>query len=148
MTLHFGGGAGYAEQFRGETKSLAIVKCDAQRAAILRKPDFNRPRRSDVQRAQVTVLFTFSIGAFLYSCDGYFGPVRPNLPGDESRFGRYQLGPTRLLPGSPTLAPPVVNATELGCWMLLSSTDIPTAAIAANNRAARKTFMALPRIDL
>jgi hypothetical protein len=64
----------------------------------------------------------------------------------ENHSGRYQPGPTRLLPGSPTLAPPVVNATELGCWMVLSNTDTPTAAIAANNKAARKTFMAFPQI--
>jgi hypothetical protein len=55
-----------------------------------------------------------------------------------------QPGPIRLLPGSPTLAPLVVNATELGRWMVLSTIETPTAAIAANNKAARKTFMALP----
>jgi hypothetical protein len=60
--------------------------------------------------------------------------------------GRDQLGPIRLLPGSPTLAPPVVKATELGCWMVLRNIDTPTAAIAANTKAARKTFMALPQI--
>jgi hypothetical protein len=60
--------------------------------------------------------------------------------------GINQPGPTRLFPGSPTLAPPVVNATELGCWMVLSNTDTPTAAIAANNKAATKTFMTLPQI--
>jgi hypothetical protein len=54
---------------------------------------------------------------------------------------RYQLGPIRFLPGSPTLAPLVVNATELGCWMELSTIDMPTATIAANNKAARKTLM-------
>src|SRR5215210_2115700 len=59
-----------------------------------------------------------------------------------------QLGPTRLLPGSPTLAPPVVNAMELGCWMVLSNIDTPTAAIPANNKAARKTFMVLPSDQL
>jgi hypothetical protein len=37
----------------------------------------------------------------------------------------------------------VVNATELGCWMVLSNTDIPTAAVAANNKAPTKTFIAL-----
>jgi hypothetical protein len=30
--------------------------------------------------------------------------------------------------------------------MVFSNTDTPTAAIAANNKAARKTFMALPQI--
>src|SRR5258706_1317112 len=58
-----------------------------------------------------------------------------------------QPGPIRLWPGSPTLAPLVVNATELGSWMVLSSTDTPTAAIAANNKAARKTFIVLPQSD-
>ena len=39
---------------------------------------------------------------------------------------------------------PVVNATELGCWMVLSTIDTPTAAIAANNKAATKLFMSCP----
>src|SRR3981081_120583 len=64
-----------------------------------------------------------------------------------SHCSRHQPGPTRLLPGSPTLAPPVVNATELGCWMVFSNTDTPAAAIAANNKAARKIFMTLPQSD-
>src|SRR3954469_4079378 len=106
MTLHFGGRTGHAKQFRGETEGPAIVKCNMQRAAIFREPDFNRPCRRVIRHAQ--------------------------------HSGRVQPGPTKLLPGSPTLAPPVVNATELGCWMLLSNIDIPTAAIAANTKAARK----------
>src|SRR6478752_3491558 len=43
VTLYFGGRAGHAEQLRGQTKGLAIVERDAQRAAILREPDFDRP---------------------------------------------------------------------------------------------------------
>src|SRR6267378_4759772 len=85
MTLHFGGGAGDAEQFRGETESLAVVKCDVQRPAVFCEPDFNRPRRRVIRHAR--------------------------------HASQYQPGPTKLLPGSPTLAPLVVNATELGCWM-------------------------------
>src|SRR6267154_2607813 len=126
MSLHFGGGTGHPQQLRGEAESFSIVKCDMERAAVLREPDFHRPRRSGIRRAQGTVL-TFSF------------PVRP-MPS-----GRDQPGPIRLWPGSPTLAPLVVNATELGCWMVLSNTDTPTAAIAANNKAARKTFILLPQ---
>jgi hypothetical protein len=57
MTLHFGGWAGDAEQFRRETERLAIVKRDLQGAAVLRKPDFNRPRRVDTGHIQGTDLF-------------------------------------------------------------------------------------------
>jgi hypothetical protein len=64
MTLNFGGGAGDAEQLGGEAECLAVVKCDMQRAAVLREPDFNRPRRGDTGSAQVTVLFTFPIAHF------------------------------------------------------------------------------------
>src|SRR5450631_4589839 len=114
MTLHFGRGAGHAQQFGGEAELAAIVKADLQRAAVLGEPDFNRPRRGGIRRAQRT----------------------------------DQLGPIRLSPGSPTRAPEVVKATELGFWMMLSTQDTPTAAIAANTRAARKTFMTLfPTID-
>jgi hypothetical protein len=56
----------------------------------------------------------------------------------------YPFGPIKLLPGSPTLAPLVAKATELGFWIVLRIIDTPTAATAANNKAARKTFMALP----
>src|SRR6266446_2835239 len=128
VTLHFGGRAGYAQQFRGKAESLSIVKCDMEGAAVLGEPDFKRPRRAGVRYAQGTVPLS------------RFG-ARP-IPG-----GLYPFGPTRLWPGSPTRAPPVVNATELGSWMALSNIDTPTAAIAANNKAARKAFMALPRLN-
>src|SRR5258705_4226359 len=55
MSLHFGGGAGHPQQLRGETESFSIVKCDMERAAILREPDFHRPRRGGIRRAQATV---------------------------------------------------------------------------------------------
>src|SRR5438874_13710908 len=71
-------------------------------------------------------------------------PCRSDI-GHAQHSGRDQPGPTRLLPGSPTLAPPVVKATELGFWMVLSTNDTPTAAIVANNKAATKTFMTLPQ---
>src|SRR4051794_40374359 len=55
-----------------------------------------------------------------------------------------QTGPVRLWPGSPTLAPLVVNATELGRCTVLSSIETATAASTANNNAAIKLFIALP----
>jgi hypothetical protein len=64
MALHFGGGAGDTKQFGRKAECLAVVKCDMQRAAILREPDFDRPRRSDIGSAQMTVLFTFPIAPF------------------------------------------------------------------------------------
>src|SRR5260370_25620762 len=126
MSLHFGGGTGRPQQLGGEAESFSIVKCDMERAAVLREPDFHRPRRSGIRRAQGTVL-TFSF------------PVRP-MPS-----GRDQPGPIRLWPGSPTLAPLVVNATELGSWMVLRSTDSPPAAIPANNKAEGTTSTVLPQ---
>src|SRR4051794_29720570 len=90
MPLHFGRGAGHAKQFRGKTESLAIVKCDMQRSAILGEPDFDRPRGADTRCAQETVLCALIC-------------ARP----DSS--SRDQPGPTRLWPGSPTLAPSVEN---------------------------------------
>src|SRR3954470_19747732 len=63
---------------------------------------------------------------------------------DERDRRRNQTGPVRLWPGSPTLAPSVVNATELGRCTVLSSIAMPTAAITATSKAAIKLFMALP----
>ena len=92
MSLHFGGGTGHPQQLRGEAESLSIVKRDMEGAAVLREPDFHRPRQGGIRYAQGTVLFV-SICA---------RPIRAGL---------YPFGPTRLWPGFPTLAPPVVNAT-------------------------------------
>src|SRR6266853_3009704 len=36
MTLHFGGRTGHTKQFRGESESPAIVKCDMQRTPLFR----------------------------------------------------------------------------------------------------------------
>src|SRR5258706_1737245 len=94
MSLPFGGGAGHRQQFRGEAESLAVVKRDTEGAAVLREPDFHRPRRGGIRRVQGTGL-TFSF------------PVRPRAS------GRDQPGPIRLWPGAPTLSPLRVNSTEL-----------------------------------
>jgi hypothetical protein len=61
MPLHFGRGAGHAEQFRGKAKRFAIVERDTQRAAIFGDPDFYRPSRSSLRRIQATILYTLSI---------------------------------------------------------------------------------------
>lgn len=95
MTLQFGGGAGDAEQLRRKTERPAIVERDMQCAAVLRKPNFNRPRRGNTGFAQGRDLFISFV-------------ARP-MP---TAF--YPFGPIRLFPGSPTRAPLVVNATALG----------------------------------
>src|SRR5256714_2476533 len=56
MPLHFGRGGGHEKEFRGKAESLAIVKCDMQRSAILGEPDFDRPRGAGTRCAQETVL--------------------------------------------------------------------------------------------
>src|SRR6187431_186893 len=113
MPLHFGGRAGHPEQFGRKIEGAAVVKGNAQRAAILRQANFDRPRQRDVRHAH----------------------------------RRRQLGPIKLWPGSPTLAPVVVNATELGSWMVLSTIATPTAATTANARAATKDFISLPHVE-
>src|SRR5258705_10521592 len=61
MPLEFGGRAGHTKKFGGKAEGLAVVKCDMQASAVLGEPDFDRPRRGGIRRAQGTVLFTFSI---------------------------------------------------------------------------------------
>jgi hypothetical protein len=51
MPLHFGGRAGDPEQFGAEIEGAAVVKDNAQRAAILRQAKFDRPRQRDVRHA-------------------------------------------------------------------------------------------------
>src|SRR5258705_13959146 len=48
VTLHFGGRAGHPQQLRGKAESLAVVKCDMQRSAVLSEPNFHRPRRAGI----------------------------------------------------------------------------------------------------
>jgi hypothetical protein len=91
VTLHFGGRAGYPQQFRGKAESLAIVKCDMQDASVLGEPDLHRPRRGGIRYVQGKVPVSIC--------------TRPIVA------GLYPFGPTRLWPGFPTLALPVVNAT-------------------------------------
>ena len=57
-----------------------------------------------------------------------------------ARTAGRQLGPIRLWPGSPTLAPLVVNATELGSWTALSTIATPTAAIDRKHQSRNKNF--------
>src|SRR5260370_15162023 len=50
MSLHFGGGTGHPQQLRGEAEGFSIVKCDMDGAAVLREPDFFRPRPGGLRR--------------------------------------------------------------------------------------------------
>src|SRR5947209_16635229 len=69
---------------------------------------------------------------------------RSRRTSDQSHPGADQTGPVRLWPGSPTRAPLVVKATELGRCTVLSSIATATAAITAKSKAAIKLFMTLP----
>src|SRR5258707_4288152 len=76
MSLHFGGGTGHPQQLRGEAESLSIVKRDMEGAAVLRQPEFHRPRQRGIRDAQGTVLFVSICARPIPSSPYPFGPSR------------------------------------------------------------------------